>query len=394
MENDRRKIELMNSILLSMPGTPIVYYGDEIGMGDNIYLGDRNGVRTPMQWTPDRNGGFSRCDPAQIFLPPIMDPIYGYAAVNVEAQSRSLSSLLNWTRRLIAVRKSSKVFGRGTLTFVRPANRTVLSYVRQLGDDAILCVANMSRTAQAVELDLSAWKGRIPQEMLGRTRFPRIGDLPYLVTLPPYGFFWFHLLKEADKLPEKVLPRDISTLVLGPGWESLLSGWTRRTLEGDVLPSYIPERRWFSDKAFRPITTNVSAAVPIEHADNRFLGVVTDVSGAHGISRYFLPVTIRWIRYTAVERPPANVLAAVRRGPREGTLLDATPEPEFIAALLAKIKANEVGRQRQSFDRIPGHQCIQGRCADGAAMQGCERRAIELKRHRRQQICREGPASH
>jgi maltose alpha-D-glucosyltransferase/alpha-amylase len=341
MENDRRKIELMNSILLSMPGTPIIYYGDEIGMGDNIYLGDRNGVRTPMQWTPDRNGGFSRCDPAQIFLPPIMDPIYGYAAVNVEAQSRSLSSLLNWTRRLIAVRKSSKVFGRGTLTFVRPANRAVLSYVRQLGDDAILCVANMSRAAQAVELDMNAWKGRIPQEMLGRTRFPRIGDLPYLVTLPPYGFFWFHLLKEPEKLPEKDLPRDITTLVLGPGWESLLSGWTRRTLEGDVLTSYVPERRWFSDKAFGPITTHVSAAVPIEHADNRFLGLITDVSGAHGISRYFLPVTIRWIRYTAVERPPANVLAAVRRGPREGTLLDATPEPEFVAALLAKIKANE-----------------------------------------------------
>ncbi len=326
MDNDRRKIELMNSILLSMPGTPIIYYGDEIGMGDNIYLGDRNGVRTPMQWTPDRNGGFSRCDPAQIFLPPIMDPVYGYAAVNVEAQTRSLSSLLNWTNRLIAVRKSSKVFGRGTLTFVRPANRAVLAYVRQLGDEAILCVANMSRSAQAVELDMSAWKGRIPQEMLGRTRFPRIGDLPYLVTLPPYGFFWFHLLKEAEKLPEKVLPRDITTLVLGPGWEDAALGLdapdVRRRRAAQLTcrnGAGSPTRR------SAPITTNVSAAVPIEHADDRFLGVVTDVSGAHGISRYFLPVTIRWIRYTAVERPPANVLAAVRRGPREGTLLDATP---------------------------------------------------------------------
>jgi maltose alpha-D-glucosyltransferase / alpha-amylase len=341
MENDRRKIELMNAILLSMPGTPIIYYGDEIGMGDNIYLGDRNGVRTPMQWTPDRNGGFSRCDPAQIYLPPIMDPIYGYAAVNVEAQSRSLSSLLNWTKRLISVRKSTQVFGRGTLTFVRPANRAVLAYVRQLGDDAILCVANMSRAAQAVELDLAPWKGRIPQEMLGRTRFPRIGELPYLVTLPPYGFFWFHLLKEAEKQPEKILPRDITTLVLGPGWESLLSGWTRRTLEGDVLTSYIPDRRWFSDKGARPITTHVSAAVPIVHENDRFLALVTDVSGPHGMSRYFLPLTIRWTRYTAIERPSANVLAAVRRGPREGTLLDATPESEFVAALLAKIKAGD-----------------------------------------------------
>ena len=155
MDNDRRKIELMNSILMSMPGTPIIYYGDEIGMGDNIYLGDRNSVRTPMQWTPDRNGGFSRCDPAQLYLPCIMDPVYGYSAVNVEAQTRSLSSLLSWMKRLIGVRKSSKVFGRGTLTFIRPTNRAVLTYVRQIDNEAILCVANLSRSAQAVELDLS-----------------------------------------------------------------------------------------------------------------------------------------------------------------------------------------------------------------------------------------------
>src|SRR6185503_2113318 len=189
---------------------------------------------------------------------PIMDPIYGYAAVNVEAQSRSLSSLLNWTKRLIAVRKSSKVFGRGTLTFVRPANRTVLAYVRQLGDDAILCVANMSRAAQAVELDLSAWKGRIPQEMLGRTRFPRIGDLPYLVTLPPYGFFWFQLLAdEKTGEPEKEFPREVATLVLGHGWENSLSSWTRRTFENDVLTSYLPDRRWFADKDVRHLSPKV-----------------------------------------------------------------------------------------------------------------------------------------
>src|ERR1043165_5372747 len=200
---DWNQIELMNALLFSLPGTPVIYYGDEIGMGDNIYLGDRNSVRTPMQWTPDRNGGFSRCDPAQLYLPCIMDPVYGYDAVNVEAQTRSLSSLLNWMKRLIGVRKSTKVFGRGTLTFIRPANRAVLAYVRQLDNDAILCVANMSRSAQAVELDMSQWKGRTPQEMLGRARFPRIGELPYLVTLPPYGFYWFHLLAAAPELPER-----------------------------------------------------------------------------------------------------------------------------------------------------------------------------------------------
>src|SRR6195952_4890357 len=193
MDNDRRKIELMNSLLMSFPGTPIIYYGDEIGMGDNIYLGDRNGVRTPMQWTPDRNGGFSRCDPARLYLPVIMDPVYGYQSVNVEAQQRSPASFLSWMKRLIGVRRSSNAFSRGNLRFVRPTNRTVLAYVRQHESETIVCVANLSRSAQAAEIDLSPWKGRVPMEMLGRTAFPRIGELPYLVTLPPYGFFWFLL---------------------------------------------------------------------------------------------------------------------------------------------------------------------------------------------------------
>ncbi len=348
MDNDRRKIELMNSILMSMPGTPIIYYGDEIGMGDNIYLGDRNGVRTPMQWTPDRNGGFSRADPAQLYLPPIMDPVYGYSAVNVEAQARSLSSLLSWMKRLIGVRKLTKVFGRGTLTFVRPANRAVLAYVRQLGEEAILCVANISRSAQAVELDMSPWKGRIPQEMLGRTRFPRIGELPYLITLPPYGFFWFRLEQESGHEPEKVLPREITTLVLGQGLESLLSGWTKRTLELDVLPGFFPDRRWFADKVSRHIATACAVAVPFDHGNDRFLATIIEVSGASGVSRYFVPLTIRWTRYTEIDKGPASVLAAVRRGAREGVLLDTTAEAEFISAVLAKIHAGEtVGDKNQ-----------------------------------------------
>ncbi|HMJ41757.1 MAG TPA: maltose alpha-D-glucosyltransferase [Pseudolabrys sp.] len=342
MDNDRRKIELMNSILMSMPGTPIIYYGDEIGMGDNIYLGDRNGVRTPMQWTPDRNGGFSRADPAQLYLPCIMDAVYGYSAVNVEAQTRSLSSLLSWMKRLIGVRKSHKVFGRGTLTFIRPNNRAVLAYVRQLDNEAILCVANLSRSAQAVELDLGPWKGRIPQEMLGRTRFPRIGELPYLVTLPPYGFFWFQLLPETEPVPEPVhLHRELATLVLGPEGNTMLAGWTRRTFETDVLPNFLPDRRWFGDKGVRRIAATVSVAISVEQGPDRFGFTIVDVTGTHGTSRYFLPVTIRWLRYTQIERAPGSVLAAVRRGPREGTLLDACGEIEFISVLLAKIRAGD-----------------------------------------------------
>jgi maltose alpha-D-glucosyltransferase/alpha-amylase len=338
MDNDRRKIELMNSILMSMPGTPIIYYGDEIGMGDNIYLGDRNGVRTPMQWTPDRNGGFSRADPARLFLPCIMDPVYGYASVNVEAQTRSLSSLLSWTKRLISVRKSSRVFGRGDLSIIRPANRSVLSYVRQLGDEAILCVANLSRSAQAVELDLTAWKGRIPLEMLGRTRFPRIGDLPYLVTLPPYGFFWFQLLSESPDFTEVLRPREVTTLVVGSDVESVLSGRNRHALETDVLPSFLMERRWFGEKAARRLSCSLPVAFPLEHGGEKFMLAVTDVTQEDGSSRYQLPVTIRWSRYTELDDTgPGKVLAAVRRHAREGALLDAALEPHFIAALVNKI---------------------------------------------------------
>jgi maltose alpha-D-glucosyltransferase/alpha-amylase len=361
MDNDRRKIELMNSILMSMPGTPIIYYGDEIGMGDNIYLGDRNGVRTPMQWTPDRNGGFSRADPARLYLPPIMDPVYGYAAINVEAQTRSLSSLLSWTKRLIGVRKSSQVFGRGSLTLVRPANRTVLAYVRQLGDEAILCVANLSRSAQAVELDLSQWKGRIPQEMLGRSRFPRIGDLPYLVTLPPYGFYWFELHSEPREWQERLLPRDVTTLVLGEGLESLVTGRNRRALELEALPGFITERRWFGDKGARRVSVDLPVTFPLAHGPDRFLLTIADVTSDGATSRYQLPLTIRWQRYTDIEKNEAKVIAALRRTAREGSLVDAAAEPEFIGALAAKIHAGETvadGERQLAFRRTSAFETL------------------------------------
>jgi maltose alpha-D-glucosyltransferase/alpha-amylase len=193
LENSRRRIELLNSLLLSFPGTPIIYYGDEIGMGDNIYLHDRNGVRTPMQWSPDRNAGFSRADPARLYSAPIADPVYGYQAVNVEAQLRDPSSLLHWMRNAIGLRKLFRAFGRGSMEILPVANRKVLAYVRRHEDDVILCVASVSRFAQPAELDLSAFAGYVPVEMLGYTEFPRIGKLPYFLTLAPYGFYWFEL---------------------------------------------------------------------------------------------------------------------------------------------------------------------------------------------------------
>ena len=198
MGNHRRRIELINSLLFSFPGTPIIYYGDEIGMGDNTYLGDRNGVRTPMQWSGDRNAGFSRADPARLYSPIIMDPVYGYQAVNVEAQVRETSSLLHWMKNLIHLRRLFKAFSRGTLEFLDPVNRKVLAYIRRYEEDVILCVANLSRSVQPVQLDLAALDGYTPVEMLGYTDFPVIGREPYFLTLGPYDFYWFELQRRGD----------------------------------------------------------------------------------------------------------------------------------------------------------------------------------------------------
>jgi maltose alpha-D-glucosyltransferase/alpha-amylase len=198
VDNSRRRIELLNALLLSMPGTPIIYYGDEIGMGDNVYLGDRNGVRTPMQWTPDRNAGFSRADAAALYSPVIMDPVYGFQAVNVEAQERIPGSLLHFTRRIISMRRRYPVFGRGTLEFLHPDNRHVLAYLREHDGVTVLCVANLSRFSQYAELDLARYGGRVPVEIMGRVRFPAIGELPYLLTFGPHAFYWFELTDGAD----------------------------------------------------------------------------------------------------------------------------------------------------------------------------------------------------
>jgi maltose alpha-D-glucosyltransferase/alpha-amylase len=196
IDNDLRKAELLHALLFSLPGSPIMYYGDEIGMGDNIYLGDRDGVRTPMQWTPDRNGGFSRADFARLYLPPVLDPVYGFQAVNVEAQMRDPSSILQWVRRLLQVRKQHAVFGQGSFEVLGAENPSVFAFVRQSDGDIVLCVYNLSRFAQPCELQLAAFEGCIPHELLGRVPFPRIGELPYFVTLAPYGWFWFQLTRE------------------------------------------------------------------------------------------------------------------------------------------------------------------------------------------------------
>lgn len=250
MEHNRRRIELLHGLLFTMPGTPVLYYGDEISMGDNIYLGDRNGVRTPMQWSADRNAGFSRANPAKLFAPVIMDSVYGYESVNVEAQQSDSSSLLNWMRNMISLRKLFKVYGRGSIEFLHPANRKILAYVRRYEDQTILCVANLSRFAQPVELDLRHLAGMRPVEMLGYVEFPPVGAGPYPLTVGPYGMLTFelHPAPETDELAAAEAERLRLTLPAG-GWRAVFEGPGGDVLANCVLPAYLPRQRWFGAKS-------------------------------------------------------------------------------------------------------------------------------------------------
>ncbi|HEX5452541.1 MAG TPA: maltose alpha-D-glucosyltransferase [Stellaceae bacterium] len=350
MENDRRKIELLKGLLLSMPGTPVLYYGDEIGMGDNVFLGDRDGVRTPMQWSFDRNGGFSRADPARLYLPPIMDPVYGFEAVNVEAQTRSPTSLLNWTKRLIAARLTRRALGRGTLRLLYPSNRKVLAYLREWQDEIILCVANLSRTAQAVELDLSEMRGRRVVEVLGRAEFPPIGEQSYLLTLQGHSFLWFELVppSEADinAMLQAALPEFV-TLVIPRGWGDLLGRHNLPQLERDVIPGFLPRQRWFAAKDQRVRSARIAAfgelANPTPEPDAKpasFLLQVVEAALAGGERQnYLLPLAAIWASGgTDLRQSLLPVtLAELRQARREGALVDAASQDGFALALAAAI---------------------------------------------------------
>ncbi|MFN4014728.1 MAG: maltose alpha-D-glucosyltransferase [Reyranella sp.] len=342
LERDRRRIELMNCLLLSMPGAPVIYYGDEIGMGDNIRLGDRDGVRTPMQWSPDRNGGFSRADPAALALPAIMDALYGYETVNVEAQTRDVHSLLHWTRKMIAVRRTHAAFGRGTLRFLYPKNRKVLAYLRELDGEVILCVANVSRTPQAVELDLSEFAGRVPVELNGGSLFPPIGQLTYLLTLPPYGFYWFILAGEAEApswhtpAPEP-LPDYVTVVLRGPLAEGV-SG-SAPTLERESLPPYLAKRRWFGAKDKTLKSSRFSSLARLPGSERELLLSEIEVEASDEKSRWLLPLSISWEDEPASALPSQLALARVRRGRRIGLLTDAFALPEFAREMLAALAA-------------------------------------------------------
>jgi maltose alpha-D-glucosyltransferase/alpha-amylase len=368
MQRDRRRIELLNSLLLSMPGAPVIYYGDEIGMGDNIHLGDRDGVRTPMQWSLDRNGGFSRCDPAALVLPPIMDSLYGFQSVNVEAQSRDAHSLLNWMRRMLTIRKQQQAFGRGTLRLLYPTNRRVFAYLREYADEGgkggaaetILCVANVSRSAQAVELDLAQFSGRVPVEMLGGAAFPPIGQLPYLLTLPPYGFFWFVLATAAQMPtwhapPPEALP-DLNTFVLRSSVEELLSEPARSVLQNEVLPSYLPKRRWFGNKDEKIEHVEIAAASSVPGLTPTVLLTELAVKTARGIARYLLPFGFISEDELATALPQQLALARARRGPRVGLVTDAFALDAFVRRLTELLQSDariETAFGQLRFVRMP-----------------------------------------
>ena len=344
LERDRRRIELMNSLLLTMPGTPVMYYGDEIGMGDNIHLGDRDGVRTPMQWSMDRSGGFSKADPASLVLPPIMDPLYGFQSINVEAQARDPHSLLNWTRRMLAVRKRYKAFGRGTLKFLYPGNRKVLAYLREMDGESVLCVANMSRTLQAVELDLIAFDTYVPVEITGGTSFPPVGQLPYLLTIPPYGFYAFQLCADAnmpDWHMQAVEPMpDYQTLVLGgPLVDGPVMAHHREVIQRDVLPGYIGTRRWFGEKHRGIAKTRITHSAPWpDKGDDLIIAQVEITLKDGSVESYSLPLGIAWEDENPPPRVQAPALARVRRGRRVGFLTDGFVLDAFASGLLTGLR--------------------------------------------------------
>jgi len=340
--NNRRRIELMNGLLFSLPGAPIIYYGDEIGMGDNIYLGDRNGVRTPMQWSGDRNAGFSRANPQRLYLPVITDPEYHYETVNVEAQLGNPNSLLWWMKRLIALRKKHKAFGRGSIEFLYPENRKVLAFVRKHEDETILVIANLSRFTQYAELDMSAYKGATPVELFGWTDFPRIGELPYFLTLGPHAFYWFSLQGPKMDGDGHVSPSEptVRQLSVANTWEELLEGLGKARLEA-VLPDYLRVRRWFGGKARQLQLTTITEVAETSGGriglDSRILLIRVDYRDGEPET---YQIHVAFAKGERAERVfndwPDSVIARVQTlGSSEiGVIYEATANKDYLRVLL------------------------------------------------------------
>ena len=339
--NDRRRIELMNALLFSLPGTPVLYYGDEIGMGDNIYLGDRNGVRTPMQWSADRNAGFSGANPQRLYLPIISDPEYGSETINVESQQNNPNSLLWWTKRMIEQRKQYRAFGRGSIQFLHPDNRKVLAFVRSYENEQILVIANLSRYPQYAELDLSHWKGSAPVELFGRVRFPAIGEAPYTITLGAHGFYWFALEREKQR-QESIEVSGQGALTIPvvdiPTWDEL--GDTR-TLDAlaRLLPAFLQTRRWYGGKARTLRDVDITDIISVPEIDCYVVMIQTEYTEGDP-DVYILPVAIA--RGEAAEKAETQfrdtLVARVRaRDGSTGVLYGAVWDARFRDMLLGLV---------------------------------------------------------
>jgi maltose alpha-D-glucosyltransferase/alpha-amylase len=352
VDNNRRRVELLNSLLFSLPGTPILYYGDEIGMGDNIYLGDRNGVRTPMQWNGDRNAGFSTATPARLYSPVIMDPVWGYEAINVEAQQTDTSSLLNWMRNMIALRKLFRVFGRGTIEFLNPANRKVLAYLRRYDGEQVLCVANLSRFAQPVDLDLAELEGATPIEMLGYVEFPTIERQPYRLTLAPYGLLWLEIHAPEVEVRGPELER---TLSVADGWDQVLTGSTARRLETQIFPDYLRKQRWFAGKSREISATRIVDWTTLPESDTALaLTEIRYESGEPETYLLLLATTLGEGAESLSRMAPSAVLCSVVSGDQDGVLHDGILNDGACAELLAIIEnAREIPMRNGVLRGVP-----------------------------------------
>ncbi len=337
--NHLRKIELMNFLLFSLPGTPVIYYGDEIGMGDNYYLGDRNGVRTPMQWSADRNAGFSRANPQKLYLPVIIDPAYHYEAVNAENQEANQSSLLWWMKRIIAMRKRFKAFGRGSIEFLLSDNPKILAFIRQYEDETILVVVNLSRYSQPVELDLSRFSGYTPEEVFSRNKFPVIKDTPYALTLGFYDYFWFSLEKE--EVEEGIRFGDLFSpvpeLSIRGNWETVFQGKLREKFEEDILPSYISGCRWFGGKARKIRQARIIENVPIEKYSSKTYLLFIKIVYTEGLPDvYLLPVSHGTgdEAKKIIEEKPYIIISRLTNDLDEGILYEGIHSEDFRRDLL------------------------------------------------------------
>jgi maltose alpha-D-glucosyltransferase / alpha-amylase len=356
VDNSRRRIELLNSLLLSFPGTPIMYYGDEIGMGDNIYLGDRNGVRTPMQWNADRNAGFSTATPARLYSPVIMDPVWGYDAINVEAQHGDPSSLLNWMRNMLALRKLFSVFGRGDIEFLDPSNRKILSYLRQYQDQQVLCVANLSRFAQPVDLDLSKLEGMTPVEMLGYVEFPAIQRQPYRLTLAPYSFLWLELQRRAEPAQLATDLTEAAPVNATGGWKTLFSDRNHEYLETVSFPEFFLKQRWFAAKS-RHITSTRIIDWTVLNASASAL-VLAEVKFEQGAPDVYLLVLAMTFAESADElrkAAPNAVVASIVSDGASGVLYDGVLDDKTCLELFSIIEdGREANGLRGRIRGMPG----------------------------------------